>query len=167
MKRHFSVTVIGSLFRLRRDLVPHIQKRVLADVKLTMDEADLLLDLYQAWKLKCEEPNADAEGFVSFRALRKSLLNPTLFSRRISKLNRASLLELREDKENVKNLPKEEKVDKRSKSARITQEGIRQIAPLYERYGKLCDELLQDIPGKDQKTVYQVNLSVIKKLRFM
>jgi DNA-binding MarR family transcriptional regulator len=158
------VRVIGSIFRLRRDLTLMIKKHVLPSSGMTLEEADLLLDLYGAAKLGWDDPAADHDGFVAFAELKASLIHSAAsLSRRVAALGRAGLLEVRKLHEIT---PRAEKSDRRSLALRITPEGIKRIEPVYARHAKLCERLLSDVPVAVRQTILQTNERLMEKARW-
>ncbi len=156
------VKAIGSIFRVRRDLVGIIKQAVIAGSGLTLEEADLLLDLYGAAVRGWDDPKADAEGFVTFAALKKSLVHsPELLTRRIAALG--DLVEVRKVE---KDQAKRERIDAKSKKVRIRPKGVERIEPLYSRYGSVCEKLLADFSPEDQRSLLRINEALMDKIRW-
>jgi hypothetical protein len=85
------VSIIGGIFRLRRDLVWVIRESVISGTGVTLEQADLLLDVYGASRLGWDDPKAIAGGWVTFGALKKSLVHAAeLLTRRIQDLYMAN-----------------------------------------------------------------------------
>ena len=159
------VRVIGSVFRLRRDLTALVKKNVLVGSKLTLEEADLLLDLYGAWKLGWTDPSADKDGFVAFAALKRSLVHSAAsLSRGIKALMRAGLVERRNVHEG---LPASTRTDRKAKAARITAKGINEIQGVYERYCKLSESLMGRMRQKeDAPALLRINEELMETARW-
>ena len=167
LKKLNPVSVVGSVFRLRRDLVGPIQLHVVSGSGLTLMKADLLIDLFGAKEMTWPDPAADKEGYVTFRALKQSLVHsPALLSRRIAELEAAGLVETNKTKDIGKVSTKLKNVDRKSKSVRITSKGIRMIEPLYKKYADFCELLLRDMSVEDQSTLLRLNEAVMNKLRW-
>ena len=167
LKHGYAVKVIGSIFRVRRDLVVPIKNHVVAGSGLTLEEADLLMDLYGAKQLGWPDPAADEEGYVTFRVLKLSLVHSqALLSRRIAALESAGLIEIRKTKDIGKDSSARKKIDPKSKSGRITNKGIRVIEPVYQKYTDFCELLLRDMSPEHQSTLLRLNESLMNKLRW-
>lgn len=157
------VRVIGSIFRVRRDLTSLVKKHVLPGSGLTLEEADLLMDLFGAAQLGWTDPAADRDGFVNFTALKASLVHSAAaLSRRVAALEQSELLERRK----MGKPASETKVDRRSPSLRITPTGVERIKPVYERYAELCGRLLVDVPSDVRRTMLQTNERLMEKARW-
>ena len=82
--------IIGSIFRARRDLVSMIKRQVLSGMGVTLEQADLLVDLYGARRLGWPEPKAIEGGWVTFSALKETLVHAReLLTRRLQELEQA------------------------------------------------------------------------------
>lgn len=157
------VRVIGSIFRVRRDLTLLIKKHVLPGSGLTLEEADLLMDLYGAAKLGCTDPAADAQGYVPFASVKASLVHSAAaLSRRVAGLEKQGLLETRKLHELVPG----NKTDRRSLALRITPKGVERIEPVYERYAVVCERLLRDAATIDRRRLLEANESLMQKARW-
>jgi len=157
------VRVIGSIFRVRRDLTLLIKKHVLPGAGLTLEEADLLMDLFGAAKLGWSDPAADESGYATFAALKASLVHSaSALSRCVAALQKAGLLEARK----IHKISRNKKADRRSLALRITPAGVKRIEPVYERYAELCGRLLSDVPTNVRETVLEVNESLMRTARW-
>lgn len=149
--------------RACKELVPLIKQIVLANSSLTLERADILVDLHGAWKLGWDDPLADDEGFVRFERLQFSLVHSQtitqiLLSRRVRDLEQQRLLETKKRKEEQKYLGK-------SDGMRITDSGVVLIAPVWERYKEFAKEMLENVESKDRETHIGVNDHILQKLR--
>lgn len=141
-----------------------IKKHVLPGSGMTLEEADLLLDLYGAARLGWDDPAADKDGYVAFAALKASLVHSAAaLSRRVAALRMAGLLETRKLHEIA---PATTKVDRKAIVLRITPKGIKKIQPVYERYAGLCDSMLKDVPPDVRRTILQTNDDLMQKARW-
>lgn len=166
MLPNLPVNVVASIFRLRRDLVVPIKLHVIAGSGITLEKADLLMDLYGAKVMRWLDPPADEAGYVTFRALKQSLVHSqALLSRRITELETAGLVETKKTKD-VSQSSSRANIDPKSKSVRISSKGISVIAPVYKKYEDFCELLFQDISVEDQNTLLRLNESVMNKLRW-
>ena len=156
--------VIGSIFRVRRDLTALIKKHVLPGFKLTLEETDLLLDLYGAAKLGWDDPVAIKDGYVAFSVVKAALVHSAAaLSRRVAALRAAGLLETRMLHEI---LPAKEKVNRKSVVLRISPEGEKIIQPVYDRYAKLCEAMLKDVSEDDRLDFLKFNERLMGKARW-
>lgn len=158
-----AVKIIGGIFRVRRDLVGAIKRRVLGGSGLNIEEVDLLLDLFGAAELGWQDPSADAQGFVTFQDLQSSLVHsPALLSRRIASMRAKGWIDscqlhtLRSGKI---------KIDKKAKAARITAAGKRVIEPIYDKYCRFCDEMLIGFPIEELRILQKSNQTIIQRIR--
>jgi DNA-binding MarR family transcriptional regulator len=159
-----AIRVVGSIFRVRRDLTALIKKHVLPGSGMTLEEADLLLDLYGAAHLGWDDPAADKDGYVAFAALKASLVHSAAaLSRRVAALRKTGLLEARKLHEIA---PSAAKVDRKAIVLRITPEGIKKVQPVFERYVGLCDSMLKDVPPDARRTILQTNDDLMLKARW-
>jgi DNA-binding MarR family transcriptional regulator len=144
---------LASIFRVRRDLLKPIRDLVLADSALSVDRADLLLELL--WVRKGNgEIKPDADGFVTFKQLEGSLLNSQPHvSRRIKEMANEEWVESEETKVG-------HGFHANSHRTRITGRGLKIIEPVWAKYQKLADEIFQEISGKDRQTHLRVNENI-------
>ena len=162
-----AVTIIGSIFRVRRDLVPLIKRKVTPGMGLTLEQADLLLDLYGARRLGWPEPKAIEGGWVTFAALKESLVHAReLLTRRLRDLGDGGYVE-------IIPVPKEEAkalgIDSKSKKVRILQKGEEKAKEIYNRYGRACLDLINRLPAEQREqaeTILRFNEAVMKALRW-
>ena len=141
-----------------------IKKHVLAGSGMTLEEADLLMDLFGAAKLGWDDPAADKDGFVAFADLKASLVHSAAaLSRRVAALGKAGMLEARKLHEIT---PHIEKADRRSLALRITPEGVKRIEPVYARHVKLCERLLNDVPMNVRQIILETNERLMEKARW-
>ena len=72
-----AVSIIGSIFRVRRDLLSLVKNNVIAGSGLTLEQADVLVDLYGAKELNWPDPKMiqGSGGWVTFGDLQKSVVN--------------------------------------------------------------------------------------------
>ena len=155
--------VLGSVFRLRRNLAVAIKKRVLPGCGLTTEEADLLVDLYGARYMNWQDPAADADGFVPLVSIKRSLVhNPAALSRRISDLEGAGMIEIRKAE---KSESAADKIDRRKIAIRITEKGVGRVKPVYEKYCTLCANLMRNIPMEHQRVLFNSNETLIQILQ--
>src|SRR5690349_17436286 len=92
-----AISVIGSFFRVRRDLVSLVKGRVIDGSGLTLEQSDVLFDIYGATELGWPDPKSIAKGskWVTLASLQRSVVNnaPELVSRRIIDLNKKNYVE--------------------------------------------------------------------------
>jgi DNA-binding MarR family transcriptional regulator len=162
-----AVKIIGSIFRVRRDLVPLIKRKVMPGMGLTLEQADLLLDLYGARRLGWPDPKAIEGGWVTFAALKASLVHAReLLTRRLSDLEEGGYVE-------IISVPREEAkalgIDSKSKKVRILPKGEEKAKEIYDRYGRACLDLINRLPAEQREqaeTILRFNEAVMKALRW-
>ena len=152
--------VIGSIFTARRDLV-HGARAVVAGSGFSVEEADLLVSLYGARALDWGDLKHDKDGFVPFSELERFLVHSaSLLSRRIKKLADAKppLVEVGDaDVASGQHF--------NAKRVRITKEGAKQIAPVWEKYCSMSAKLLEGIPASDLKAHLAVNAAISTEMK--
>jgi hypothetical protein len=156
--------VIGSIFRVRRDLAALIRRHVIPGTGLTVEESDILTDLYGARHLGWQDPRADADGYVSFAALRVSLVHSAAaLSRGMALMTNAGYVEVENAAGRTRARPG---TDRKAKVARITEMGVKKIRPVYERYCRLCAHLLDGVPRDNQLALLKVNEALMRRIRW-
>jgi DNA-binding MarR family transcriptional regulator len=109
------------------------------------------------------DPSADADGYVPFAEIKRSLVHSAAaLSRRIADLRADGYVEIRKASA-AKGAGAA--VDKRQMVVRITNSGIDKIRPVYEKWCRLCENLLRDIPSDDARALLRINESLIKRIR--
>jgi hypothetical protein len=162
-----AVGIIGSIFRVRRDLVALVKGHIIAGTGLALEQADLLYDLYGAAELGWPDPKAINGGWVPLAELKKSLVHsPELLTRRLADLRRNDLVELTAmTKEEIRELG----MDAKSKKARIRPAGKEKAKIVHDRNCRVCLQLLNRLPPKDLQNALKAkefNLALIAALRF-
>jgi hypothetical protein len=156
--------VIGSVFRVRRDLAGLVRRHVIPGTGLTGEEVDLLTDLYGVRHLGWTDPKADPDGYVPFASLKVSLVHSAAaLSRHIARMTKAGYVEVQQASGGKKPASRG---GRKAKAARITDLGVQKVKPVYERYCRLCGQLLQTIPADDQHTLLKVNEALMKRIRW-
>jgi len=160
-KKKFEPTdTVTSIFTARRDLLQGV-KAAVAGSGFTVEEADLLVSLHGVRELGWDDLPHDADDFVAFKDLENYLThNPSLLSRRISKLARTNppLVEVAEPEPGSG-------LHFNAKRVRITAEGIKRIRPVWERFSKMSANLLQGIPSRLLEAHHQVNQAISARIR--
>jgi len=152
--------VVGSIFTARRDLT-HGVRAAVAGSGFSVEEADLLVSLHGARALDWDDLKHDKDGFVAFNHLEKFLVhNPSLLSRRITKLARAKPPLVQ-----VENVDPASGLHFNAKRVRITDAGMKQIEPVWKRYRQMSATLLKDIPQSHLKAHQSVNQQICKRIR--
>jgi hypothetical protein len=155
---------IITALKVRRELItPRVKDRLLEGTDLTLERADILVDLYGAKELNWPDPKADKEGFVTFKQLQASLVHgesnsQILLSRRIRDLIGKRQIEIRRAREDREYLGEND-------AFRITEEGIRVIKPVWGRYSELAEDLMADVPPDMRLVHSQVNEALLLKLQ--
>jgi len=162
-----AVRIIGSIFRARRDLVGMVKKNVLPAVGLTLEQADLLLDIWGATKKGWSDPKAiEGTEWVTFAALKASLVHsPELLTKRIRDLENLGYVK---SAQLTKQEALQQGVHGQSKKVRLEKEGEEEAQKLYDTYGEVCLRLLRNLPSEMQEQAEDVrrfNQAVIDRLR--
>jgi len=146
--------IIGSILRVRRDLVALVKKHVIAGSGLTLEQTDLLLDIYGATELGWPDPQAIKGGWVTFAALKKSLVHsPELLTRRLADLERMGMVNTASmDGEETRELG----IDAKSRKVRLQAKGTEKGKLIYDRYGRVCLQLLNRLPPKNLQDAMKV-----------
>jgi hypothetical protein len=162
-----AVSIVGSIFRVRRDLVGLIKEHVIKGSGLTLEQTDLLLDIYGAVELGWPDPKAIKGGWVTLAAIKKSLVHaPELLTRRLSDLETSGLLEMASmTREETRELG----IDSKSKKVRVRPKGVEKGKMVYDRYCGVCLQLLKRLPQEnldDAAKAKAFNEALMAALRF-
>ena len=152
---------VSSVFTARRDLIQGL-KSVVAGSGLTVEETDLLVDLFGVRELGWDDLPHDKENYVAFKELERFLVhNPSLLSRRIRKLAAAKppLVEVAEVDARTSGL------HFNSLRVRITAEGVKRIKPVWDRFARMSANLLQGIPKGLLEAHHRVNEEISARIR--
>jgi DNA-binding MarR family transcriptional regulator len=160
---------LGSIFTARRDLVKAIRELVIHDFDLSMEESELLIELYGTSRLESWEMKVDEEGWVTAKQLKEELVHDrTLLSRRLAKLAEAGLIESRKLWETKQGKTgKYKNLHGNSQLVRITEAGTKKIAPIWEGYGQLEARLMEGVPLEQRRIHYEVNQTIRERFRDM
>jgi hypothetical protein len=151
---------ISSIFTARRDLLAGA-KAVVRGSSFSVEESDLLVSLYGAREFDWDDLAHDQDGFVAFQELERFLVhNPSLLSRRIRKLAAAKppLVE-------VASVDPKSGLHFNSQRVRITNEGAKRIAPVWEKFCRMSAKVLRGVPQRLLEAHYEVNQHVSKFIR--
>jgi len=149
-----AIDVLISIGIAQRALLKTIQWQVLAGSGLTLEIAELLIELSLPEHL-------DAEGYLSFRELREALgYSGGLLSRRIGCLCDSLWAETKRAAPNL-----ERGVHGNSQKVRITDCGRNKIAPIWRKYELLAEELLEGVSQADREAHYRLNKQICDKIR--
>jgi hypothetical protein len=162
-----AVGIIGSIFRARRDLSLLVKRQVIKGMGVSLEEADLLYDLYGAAKLGWQDPKAIKAGWVTFGALQDSLVHAReLLTRRLGDLVASGYVEIAPvGKEEARELG----IDAKSKKARNLPKGEEKAKEIHDRYCKVCLQVINKLPAEVQQhaeNVHKFNLAIINELRW-
>jgi DNA-binding MarR family transcriptional regulator len=153
--------VLGGVFIAQRNLLESLRSHVLTGSGITMEIAEILIELYLAGGLLSSPEHADVDGYIAFRDLRAGLgYSPGLLSRRIGWLCQRRWAEA---KRTVPGLAGG--LHGNSQKVRITELGKARIGPVWQRYNKLAERLLADISPSDLAAHYRINELISDKLR--
>jgi hypothetical protein len=155
---------IITALKVRRELItPRVKERLLEGTDLTLEKADILVDLYGAKELNWSDPKANKEGFVAFKQLQASLVHgesssQVLLSRRARELEGQSRIEVKKAKRDQKYLGEND-------GFRITEKGILVVEPIWKRYNELAEDLMQEVSPNMRLVHSQVNEALLLKLQ--
>jgi DNA-binding MarR family transcriptional regulator len=153
--------VAGGVFIAQRDLLKSLRAQVLAGSGLTSEIAEILVELFLAGSQLSSPEHVDAEGYVSFRDLLAALgYSPGLLSRRIGWLCQRRWAETKRAVPNIA-----QGVHGNCQKVRITELGKGIIAPVWQKYEKLAERLLDGIPPSDLAVHHRINQLISDKLR--
>ena len=153
-----AVNNVASIFEARRDLRP-LAKLIVKGFGLGVEETDILVFLYGI-KLGWPEPCPSYDGYVNFTDLKSLLVHdPSLFSRRIKKLEEDGLVHIRPSKEGDPTL------HAKAQQVRIEEAGTKKVAPVWERYCRFCEELLKGFSKDELDAHHKVNKGISRILR--
>lgn len=151
---------VTSIFTARRDLLQGV-KAVVEGSGFTVEAADLLISLYGVRVIGWEDlPHAE-DGFVAYKELEHFLVhNPSLLSRRIRKLAdaRPPLVEVGKPEAGSG-------LHFNALRVRITDEGVKRIRPVWERFARMSGNLLEGIPPRLLEAHYRVNEEISARIR--
>ena len=155
---------VASIFKMRQLLLPPMRQIVLEGCDVPLEKADILVELHGVRELGWLEPKADPEGYVTYRALRDTLVHgDTLLSRRISRLEEAGLVETR--KVSQRKGVRTPGLHGNAQVVRITAAGSRKIGPVWLRYEKLVHRLLTGVPPAQLKAHLELNRLMEARIR--
>ena len=165
-----AASIIGSIFRVRRDLVKIVKEHVIDRSGVTLEHADVVVDLYGAKERHWPDPPAieGSGGWVTFSALQKSVVNntPELVTRRLRDLKEKGYVEIaRVTKAEAKKLG----IDAKSKKAMVTPMGAEKGREIHEKYGRVSLQLLHRLPREnfqDAMKAKDFNEALMAALRF-
>jgi hypothetical protein len=162
-----AVSIVGSIFRVRRDLVGLVKEHVIKGSGLTLEQADLLFDIYGAVELGWPDPKAIKGGWVTLSALKKSLVHaPELITRRLADLEASGLVEMASmTREETRELG----IDAKSKKVRLRPMGAEKGKTVYDRYCEVCLKLLNRLPKENLDNATKAkafNEALMAALRF-
>jgi DNA-binding MarR family transcriptional regulator len=149
---------VSSVFEARRDLRP-AAKLVVKGSGLAIEEADILILLYSIHKLGGAECPSYG-GYVNFTDLKDAVVHdPSLFSRRVKRLEKDGLVHVRPSREG------DPALHAKAQQVRIEDAGIRVVAPVWERYCKFSEELLKGFTKAELDAHYKVNKGMSRIVR--
>jgi hypothetical protein len=152
--------VISGVFTARRDLLVGA-KAVVAGSGFTVEESDLLVSLYGVREFNWDDLAHDQDNYVAFKELEKFLVhNPSLLSRRIRKL-----AEVKPPLVEVASVDPRSGLHFNSQRVRITDEGVKRIAPVWERFCRMSANLVEGIPQRRLEAHHEVNELISERIR--
>ena len=164
-RQSHTIDNLVSIFTVRRDLVREMERTVMKDCPLTIDMADVLIDLWGARRLGWDEPQANKDGFVTVRALRDSLVHSgALLSIRLKKLKAAGYLEIEKIPQTGPAALLRQGPNSSRSWVRILPAGEEIAKRLWTRYQQLGERLLADVPVTQRKAHIEVNAAIRRRI---
>ena len=152
--------VLEATAGLRNPLI----QRTLADTKLTLERADVLVNLFLAHELPARD--GMEPGFVSVAELRRSLVHSMsnsrfLLSHWLAEMKRIDQSPRARQSEGHGCL---EVMDygKLRKQVRITDKGIELIRPVWERYERFAEDVMRGIQDAELVAFREVNIAICR-----
>jgi DNA-binding MarR family transcriptional regulator len=147
-----------STYVARRELLPLLVERLLVGAGLTFEEAELMLELFGAWKLGWKVPPCDPEGYVIQKALENVLGNSQPHvSRRVGQLEQKGYV--------VAKRVARSGILRKAHKVRLAQPGLELTASIWEHYQRLAEKILQGVPPEQRLKHYLVCQSVCARVR--
>lgn len=163
------VATLASFFRVRRDLLKPLKREVLVGTGLTVETADLLLDLLaiqQQAKAGTIGGMADVDGFVPMASLKDDLVEvDALLSRRVRELAGKGWVEVRTPHNRQERSADAVPLHGRSLLVGITEAGMAAALPIRLRYHALATRLLSGVPKADLAAHRRVSQRVSARIR--
>lgn len=163
------VASLASFFRVRRDLLKPLKREVLLGTDLTVETADLLLDLL-AIRQRAKDGDtgglADEAGFVPMASLKDDLVEvDALLSRRVRELAEKGWVEVRTPHNRQERGANAVPLHGRSLLVGITDAGVAEAEPIRERYELLASQLLTGVSNADLAAHRRVSVHVSARIR--
>ena len=145
--------VLGAVFIAQRDMLKSFRAHVLAGSGMTPATAEIMIELYLAEAGLSSPGHADADGFISFRALLSALdYSPGLLSRRIAWLCKQGWVKTERAAPNIAR-----GIHGNCQHVKITETGSSIAGPVWQRYEKLAERLLSGISPEELGAHYRIN----------
>ena len=163
------VASLASFFRVRRDLLKPLKREVLLGTDLTVETADLLLDLL-AIRQRAKDGDtgglADEEGFVPMASLKDDLVEvDALLSRRVRELAEKGWVEVRTPHNRQERSADAVPLHGRSLLVGITDAGMAEALPIRQRYELLATRLLAGVSKADLAAHRRVSVRISARIR--
>lgn len=163
------VATLASFFRVRRDLLKPLKREVLVGTDLTVETADLLLDLL-AIRQRAKDGDtgglADEDGFVPMASLKDDLVEvDALLSRRVRELAEKGWVEVRTPHNRQERSAEAVPLHGRSLLVGITEAGMAAALPIRMRYHTLATRLLADVSKADRAAHRRVSARISARIR--
>jgi DNA-binding MarR family transcriptional regulator len=147
-----------STYVARRELMPLLVDRLLTRAGVTFEEAELMLELFGAWKLGWKVPVCDPEGYVIQKALERVLINSQAHvSRRVGLLVQKGYV--------VTKRVARSGILRKAHKVRLAQRGQELGASIWENYKRLAQKILQGVPAEQRLKHYLVCHKVCARIR--
>jgi len=163
------VATLASFFRVRRDLLKPLKREVLVGTGLSVETADLLLDLL-AIRQRAKDGDtgglADEAGFVPMASLKDDLVEvDALLSRRVRELAGKGWVEVRTPHNRKERSADAVPLHGRSLLVGITEAGMAAAQPIRLRYHTLATQLLSGVPKADRAAHQRVSACISARIR--
>ena len=162
------VQCLTSVFKARRDLVRRL-KKVMDGFKLSVEEADLLILLFEAYVIR--EPNkaelpTDEDGYVAVTDIRDTLgYNPALLSRRLLVLKSPKMIEIVPARDRDLPFARRRAIHGNTAFVCITEDGIYRLIPLWAKVKELAKDLLSDVSPQELEAHVRINSRISAGIR--
>lgn len=141
-----------------------IRDTLLENSGLTVDQAEILVELYGASKLPEWTYRADSGTFVPIKKLREEMVHGTAsISRRIKELGPDGMGFIEVGKTKARDRPSPRHFNE--KALRITAAGLKVVKPIWEGYRRMAECLLEGVSKTDRQAHLRVNRKIQERLK--
>lgn len=153
---------IGTLLEARAQIMRAFPDQVLKSVGLSLEMAEILVELRNAVEFSNWRPQADEAGYLTRKQLQEARVHDaSLLTRRLTGLEELGLLEIKKAKEVPGSDPN---LHGNTLLIRLTAVGKKRIRPVWDRYEAFCNSLTEGIPATKLAAHEAVNREISAKL---